>query len=246
MIYDYRENHKVSYSDTDNKLNLSITAGMNLAQDMMTDYFQVIKCGNDINKTKHNAVWVLTKSRIHFIKHPKLFDELNCICNTTLSKLARIGLESVFTNMDSEQMFIVSQECCAIDFTTRKIRKINTISYPEDIEPVEPANQDPYFKIDTVFEEKDFADKLIVKSCDIDFNNHANNVSYARFIINTLDTNFLNNVFIRDFELHYINECLEKDILKIYKVQKDENIIDFLIKTEQKDIAKARIVYEKI
>lgn len=245
MIYEYKKNHNVTYSETDNKLDLSIIAGMNLAQDMMTDYFQVLKSGNDINKTKYNAVWVLTKSRIHFINHPKLFDDLTCICNTTISKLAKIGLESVFINNDNK-MFIVSQECCAIDFTTRKIRKIDTISYPKDIETVESAYPESYFKIDTEFKETDLLEEITVKSTDIDFNNHANNVSYARFILNTLETDFLNNINIKDFELHYINECLEKDILKIYKVQKDENTIDFLIKREQNDVAKARFVYEKI
>ena len=70
MKYEYSKEHKITYSETDNNLKLSLVASMNLAQDMMTNYFQMLKSGNDTNRSKHNAVWVLTKSIVHFIIFP--------------------------------------------------------------------------------------------------------------------------------------------------------------------------------
>ena len=159
--------------------------------------------------------------------------------------MVRIGIESIFLNENNEKMFIISQECCPIDFETRKIRKINTISYPDNLEVTEATIQDPFSKMKTSFEEKDFVKNIIVEPTDIDFSNHTNNVSYIRYIMNVFETKFWSDKFITNFEIHYINESREGEKLSIYKVNIDDNVIEVLIKNEEKEIIRAKIECRK-
>ena len=48
---------------------------------------------------------------------------------------------------------------------------------------------------------------------------------------------------ITDFEIHYINESKEGQILKIYKKEENKNI-SFLIKDCEKEIIRANLIFE--
>ena len=74
---------------------------------------------------------------------------------------------------------------------------------------------------------------------------HTNNVSYVRFIMNMINSEILNNNIITDFEINYINESKEGQLLDIYR--KDyEDKIDFLIKFEETELVRARIKLKEL
>lgn len=58
--------------------------------------------------------------------------------------------------------------------------------------------------------------------------------------MNMINSEILNNNIITDFEINYINESKEGQLLDIYR--KDyEDKIDFLIKFEETELVRARI-----
>lgn len=60
-----------------------------------------------------------------------------------------------------------------------------------------------------------------------------------------INSEILNNNIITDFEINYINESKEGQLLDIYR--KDyENKIDFLIKIEENELVRARIKLKKL
>ena len=101
-------------------------------------------------------------------------------------------------------------------------------------------------KLNEKFEESDLIYKQKIYSQDIDFSKHTNNVIYARYIMNSLKNDFLDKIEITDFEIHYINESKENQVLEIYKKEKNGEI-EFLIKEEQegKEIVRANLKYMK-
>lgn len=141
-------------------------------------------------------------------------------------------------------MFYANQETCVIDLTDRKIRKINTVNYPADIQIKEGINKEKYLRLNTEFTEADKVYEQIIHSSDIDFSYHTNNVSYVKYIINSLNSDFIDSHKITDFEIHYINESKEGQKLTIYKKIKDDEI-EFLIKEETREIARANLKYIK-
>lgn len=140
-------------------------------------------------------------------------------------------------------LFVTNQESCVLDLETRKIRKVNTVSYLEDMEIEQSLTQDGYLKLDVEFTEDDFAYEQKIYSQDIDYSRHVNNAIYVRYIMNALPCDFFNKNKITDFEIHYINESKEGQILKIYKKEENKNI-SFLIKDCEKEIIRANLIFE--
>ena len=81
-----------------------------------------------------------------------------------------------------------------------------------------------------------------VFSSDIDFSIHTNNVSYVKYIVNTLPCEFFEKNQITDFEIHYIRESKEGQVLKIYK-KEEINAMNFLIKEGENEIVRANLKY---
>jgi len=239
----YNKDYKISYSEVDKNLKLGVYESFNLAQDTVTDYFESFGGDNIVVKNKDHAAWVVSKAKVHFNQFPSWGDVIKGRCYTTKIKPIRIELETAFKNTDDEVLFVTNQESCVLDIETRKIRKINTITYPNDMEVEQSLTQEGYLKLNTKFTEDDLDYEQKIYSQDIDYSRHVNNAIYVRYIMNALSCDFLSKNKITDFEIHYINESKEGQILKIYKKEENKNI-RFLIKDDEKEIIRANLTFE--
>lgn len=245
MKYEYKKEYQINYTELDQNLELGVFSAIILQQNMGTEYFETLKSDNIILKNENNAIWVVSKTKVHFNKYPTWRDIVYGRTYTTKLKPIRVEMETTFTNEKGENLFVTKQESCAIDLNTRKIRKIDTVNYPKDMEIEENTLVEPFLKLNESFSENDFVYEQKIFSTDIDFSRHTNNASYVKFILNTLSCQFLDKNKVTDFEIHYINESGEGQKLKIYKKEKD-NIIEFLIKEKEtnKEIVRAFLKYE--
>lgn len=244
MENEYKRKFFIGYSNCDRKVNLSVLNSLFLIQDMMTEYFGFLKSDNIILKSENNAIWVLAKTKVHFKKYPKWRDLIEGTVFTTGIKPIRVETEAQFKDKDNNVLFYANQETCVIDLTDRKIRKINTVNYPTGVQIKEGINKEKYLRLNTEFTEADKVYEQKIHSTDIDFSYHTNNVSYVKYILNSLNSDFIDSHKITDFEVHYINESKEGQKLSIYKKIKD-NEIEFLIKEENREIARANLKYIK-
>lgn len=244
MENEYKRQFFIGYSNCDRKVNLSVLNSLFLIQDMMTEYFGFLKSDNIILKSENNAIWVLAKTKVHFNKYPKWRDLIEGTVFTTGIKPIRVETEAQFKDKDNNVLFYANQETCVIDLTDRKIRKINTVNYPTGVQIKEGINKEKYLRLNTEFTEADKVYEQKIHSTDIDFSYHTNNVSYVKYILNSLNSDFIDSHKITDFEVHYINESKEGQKLSIYKKIKD-NEIEFLIKEENREIARANLKYIK-
>lgn len=244
MKVEYKKEYKVSYTEVNQNLKLGLVEAMTLPQNMVTEYFECFKSDNIVLKNQNNAVWVVSKAKLHFNKYPNWRDVIYGRSYTTKVKPIRVEMETTFKNEEGEILFSAKQESCAIDLETRKIRKVETVNYPSDMETEENIIQEAYSKLNEVFSEDNLIYEQKVFSTDIDYSRHTNNVMYVRYIANTLSCEFLDKNKITDFEIHYINESKEGQILKIYKIEKN-GLIEFLIKEGEREIIRANLSYEQ-
>ena len=240
----YKRKFFIGYTNCDRKISLSLLDSFYLIQDMMTEYFGFLKSDNIILKRENNAIWVLTKTKVHFNNLPVWRDVVEGTVFTTNIKPIRVGTETQFKDKDNNILFYANQETCAIDLDDRKIKKISTVNYPKDLEIIEGINKEKYLKLNDEFTIDDKVSEQIVHSTDIDFSHHTNNVSYIRFILNSLSSEFLDNCKVTDFEIHYINETKEGQKLEIYRKLKDTDV-DFLIKENDIEIVRANLKYKR-
>ena len=240
----YKRKFFIGYSNCDRKISLSLLDSFYLIQDMMTEYFGFLKSDNIILKRENNAIWVLTKTKVHFNNLPVWRDIVEGTVFTTNIKPIRVGTETQFKDKDNNILFYANQETCAIDLDDRKIKKISTVNYPKDLEIIEGINREKYLKLNDEFTIDDKVSEQIVHSTDIDFSHHTNNVSYIRFILNSLSSEFFDNCKVTDFEIQYINETKEGQKLDIYRKLRDTEA-DFLIKENDREIVRANLKYKR-
>ena len=74
MKREYTKEYKISYSEVNQDLKLGVYESFNLAQDTVTEYFESFGGDNIVVKNKDNAVWVVSKAKVHFNKFPSWRD----------------------------------------------------------------------------------------------------------------------------------------------------------------------------
>ena len=155
----------------------------------------------------------------------------------------RLEVETDLFDENDKLLFAAKTEMGAIDFVERKIRKISTLEFPKDME-VAPSNiNEPFSKMKTEFESSDLIYSQKIYASDTDFTNHTNNVRYVKFLMNTFDSTFYDKKSITDFDIQFIKESKEGDILNVFKKEGGDHEFIFSIKNGEEAVAMAVMVY---
>ena len=137
-------------------------------------------------------------------------------------------------------------EWCCLDYNTRKIRKLNSIAYP-DLEMVETSSNNLEFsKVNYEIDETNYVYTKIIRSSDIDVNNHTNNFVYNTMALDAFSLDELNSMIIKDYEIHFVGETYFKEEVKIYKKKigqlyyiegkvENKTVFKVFIKTKKKE-----------
>ena len=164
---------------------------------------------------KDNAMWVVSKTKVKVNKLPLWNDEVAI-------RTWPMGAEGVRCNRcyqiirNGEVMINAITEWVIIDATTRTLRKVETTSYPNDIDWInEKSIEEKFRRFKDDFTENDFVYKRLVRSSDIDVTHHVNNVTYITMLLDTFSVKELENMALREIEISYLNESLEGETLSI-------------------------------
>ena len=171
---------------------------------------------------KDNALWVVSKTKVKINKLPRWNDEISI-------RTWPMGAEGVRCNRcyqiikDGEVFINGITEWVIIDAETRHLRKVESTSYPNDIEWITEKSIDEKFrKFKDDFTENDFINKRIVRSGDIDVTHHTNNVTYITMLLDTFTVKELENMTLKEIEVSYLNESLEGETLSIYRKDNED------------------------
>ncbi|MGP1507649.1 MAG: acyl-ACP thioesterase domain-containing protein [Sphaerochaeta sp.] len=252
MKYEYRRSFDISYSRSDRALELSLADAVSMTQDMNTYYFKSIGSDNLTVKNKNDALWVLTKTRLHFLKNAKWTETLEGRSVIIKNRGFRAELETVFKKGE-ESAFIAKQELCVIDASKRRIRSIDSISFPKDMEAEKESFPLDFFRLREEFGNENPVYGDFFRLTDIDFSRHVNNVAYVRYFANALGWDFFEENRIVDFEIHYRHESREGAAFEVFrKENRKENsneqgslkIIDMQMASEGNLVSQVRLLYE--
>ncbi|MBR2282247.1 MAG: hypothetical protein IJ863_06470 [Spirochaetales bacterium] len=243
MRYEYRKVFEITYSQADRWLALDLVNATSIVQEMNTEYFKTFKCDNISCKERDNALWVITKTRLHFVKTPTWGDVISGVSGSIKTHGYKTEIDTAFTCGPSLS-FVARQELFVIDATTREPRRIDTIGYPADMEYVPETVPLRFFRIKEELGEQDLVYTDHFRLSDIDYSNHVNNVVYVRYVLNALNPSFFESRRIVDFEIQYRHECYEGHELSVYRRDLDENIMDIQIRSDGNIAIDVRIVHE--
>ncbi len=180
---------------------------------------------------KDNALWVISKTKMKINSLP-LWDEEVTV------RTWPMGAEGVRCNRcyqikkGDEVLINAISEWVIIDATTRALRKVETTSYPNDIDWIqEKSIEERFRRFKDDFNDEDLVYKRLVRSGDIDVTHHTNNVTYITMLLDTFSVKELESKQWEDVEVSYLNESFEGEILSIYRKEKEDGYY-FSIKKE--------------
>ena len=229
----YTKKGIVSGSLIDTSTNLSVIGTFQIVEDALTELMGELKIDGITAKKLYNAMWVYTKNRIKFLKPLAWGENYSVESFVSLISLAKINIDTAIKDNNGEIVAYSKVELCALDLETGRIRKTATVGVDESI-----VKENSQIQIDfTKFEvfEMNKVESVVVRSTNIDFCHHCNNVEYLRFLLNTYSVAELENNPIREFEICYANQSFEGDTLDIFKMKNQDKDI-LIIQKEDKVI----------
>ena len=240
MNTEYTQNLKVLSSQTSYGAKLGILQSLGLLQDNMCEYFKAINCDGISMIPTHNCFFVVTKTRLRLLNSASWLDNLELTTNVNKLTGIRVNLYTEIKKNNNLQVVAI-QELCAMDNDSRKIRMLNTTKYPQDVEVVSSSVDIDFDKIDHDFVEDQYlVSEINVKSSNVDFYLHTNNVEYVRFILDTIPVKELIDKNYNDIQINYLFESREGDVLNIYRKKVDNGYL-FLIEKDNIIITQAKI-----
>ncbi len=190
-----------------------------------------------------NAFWVVTKMKV--IPKNKIVNKEKINITTWTHELgtARALRDCVIKCGNSVKAKFTAEWCC-LDLETRRIRKMSTINYPNlDMQKTNNLNL-VFTNMRENVDNSNFVYTKIIRSTDIDVNNHTNNLRYNYMTMDAFTVEELKQIDIKEYEIYFVNESYENDKIDVYK-KKIKNYFYVEGKIEDKTIFKSVIKFKK-
>ena len=208
-----------SYCDSDVKL--SVVGAFQIVEDLVTEMMGDLHIDGLVCMKEYGAMWLFVRNRIEMPRPLKWKEEYSSECYISSVGKGRMNIDTVLKNMDKEIAAVSRLELCAIDLQTFRLRKMDTVGFDGSI-TAEVPEYDITFRRGK-FTPSTLLDTVTVRSSDIDYCHHTNNISYIRFLMNQWSVDELSTRPVRAIEVQYAGQTHEGDILQIYSSEKNRD-----------------------
>lgn len=207
---------RLQYGLCDVNANISMLGAFQLIENASTEMMGILKLDGETCLREYGGMWVYARNRIEFREKMHWLDEYTIESYISSIGGAKLKIDTIIKT--NGKIAVASRaELCALDKETGKIRRTATVGVNEKIiaEPTET---------DVVFEGFNYPlskliDTVVIRSSDIDFNKHTNNIAYVKYICNQYNIPERAKIPITAIEIQYVNQTFEGDTLEIYRCQ---------------------------
>lgn len=207
---------RLQYGLCDVNANISMLGAFQLIENASTEMMGILKLDGETCLREYGGMWVYVRNRIEFREKMHWLDEYTIESYISSIGGAKLKIDTIIKT--NGKIAVASRaELCALDKETGKIRRTATVGINEKIiaEPTET---------DVVFEGFNYPlskliDTVVIRSSDIDFNKHTNNIAYVKYICNQYNIPERAKIPITAIEIQYVNQTFEGDTLEIYRCQ---------------------------
>ena len=215
MIHVYEEELKVTPGFADARGLLGVPDTFRAFMDMAAIHAELIGVGFDA-MAKRDMFWLTVKTRIDFIKRPRMGQGV--LLRTWPEKPERArGNRSYEMILNGETAAAGKTEWAVINVKTNRLCPLAGV-YPEELTFTgECACPEPFAKVDDDFSEGDEAFTYRVVSTDIDVGGHMNNAAYVRALFAAFSNAELENMDIARMDVIFRAPCYEGDELKVWR-----------------------------
>ena len=216
----YEKQTYVTGSMCDGKLQLSVLAADEIVENAVTELMGDLGIDGIVAKEKYNAMWVIVKNNMCFIRRPAWREKFTVYCYISKHSTVKLNVDTIVKDEGGEMLLKSRLELAAIDLETGKIRKAETVGFTEDMEnPVETEGLEfSRFPKET----GELTESVIVRSTSLDYCYHTNNIEYVRFVLNTYGIEQFKQHEPKQVEIHYGNQSFEGEKLDINKLYTED------------------------
>jgi medium-chain acyl-[acyl-carrier-protein] hydrolase len=167
-----------------------------------------------------NLAWVLNRLRLSVARHPKVGETIALSTYPVRIDKYFVYRDFQVHDKDGRQIATAVSVWLLLDLEKRTMSSVPAfvyeIEYPIIEQPLPPLSG-KILPSKTV----NFTQKRVVSADDIDFNDHASNVSYVNWLIEAMPNAIQNQFFLRNLDINYRAECYLSDVISIEMHQKD-------------------------
>ena len=194
-------------------VKLSVEGAFRIVEDMVTELMGDQHIDGVTCMREYGGMWVFVRNRIEMPQPLAWMDEYTATSYISSFSKIRLYIDTVLQKADGSIALKSRLELCAVDLETGKIRKSESVGVGEKTPAEEPMFEIAYTKEKPVRGE--LIDEITVRSADIDYCRHTNNVAYVRYFVNQIGVDDLIENPVRAIEVQYAAQTHEGDKLSI-------------------------------
>ncbi len=234
----YTKNAYVTGSMCDGELKLSILAADEIVENAVTELMGDLGIDGIVAKQKYNAMWLIAKNKICFVRRPAWREEFTVKCYISKHWAVKLNIDTIVESKSGEILVKARTELAAVDLETLKIRKAETVGFTEDMEEQIETEGLEFARFQK--DEGNHIETITVRSTSLDYCYHTNNIEYVRFMLNTYDVEHFKAHEPKQLEIHYLGQSFEKEHLDIYKLSDTSSDL-FHIKRDGTGVTDCRV-----
>ena len=211
----YTRQQLVTSTNVGADAKLSVMGLFGVVEAGITEGMGALKIDGLTLRHKYNAFWVFTKNRIKILKLQTWGEIFTVESFVSSISSAKLTIDTALKTTQGEIVAYSRCEMCALDVDTGRIRRTSTVGVDENVVAELPQMDVEFDKFDDV--DLPLVETVTVRSTNIDFSKHCNNVEYLRFVLNTYPVAELINRPIREIEVCYVSQSYEGDTLAVHK-----------------------------
>ena len=236
----YTKNFKVWSSYCDSMNRLSPFMMQTLFEELADANAMQLGIDQPTLGERDNAFWVVRRIKFEFKSVVKDHDDVILKTWPSGPEILKCFRSYQILKTDMTPAVNSVAEWVILDKETRRLRKTDSVHYP-DIQFLPEKACEPTFKrFKDDFTEDDFVYEKTIRACDIDISRHTNNTKYCMMVLDSFSVKELEAMTLKELEIHYEAESLEGDVLRIYR-KKVDDAWHFAIKRDGKVITYAYI-----
>ena len=212
-------------------VNLSTIGLFGVVESAITEGMAALNIDGLTIKRKYNAFWVFTKNRVKIFGKALWGEVLTVQSFISNISLVKLDIDTVLKRADGSILAYSRCEMCPLDAAIGRIKRTSSVGVNETIFAETPLMDVAFEKFDD--SDMPLVDSVTVRSTNVDYSNHCNNVEYLRFILNTYTVEELVNNQIKEIEVDYVNQSYEGDTLSVHKQSSDNRDVFSLKKSDQ-------------
>lgn len=220
----FEKNYLPQFRDADRDGYVGLRGYMNYFQDMATHYMHNIQKGNDTLPEEYGIVWMYTKYKLHISRKVDFTGELEMKTWIPEEKSSAVIHQNLLISRGGEECARGCVESCLYHLSKRRLVRLKEIDFPAGIaENREPDIQD-FQKLAVDLEGMEYVYTHQVRYTDLDKTGHMTNLKYVDLFLNAFDSDFFEDFQIGEFELHFLDQCFEGEVIHVYKRMFDGGI----------------------